>query len=314
MAELADPTPGPGQITIDVTHSAVGLIDAYLRRGQFKNMKNLPQPPYVPGAEMVGRVRALGEGVTGFDIGEQVATLTVGGVGGYSSVATADARFVVSIDGSDLDPGLVVSTLGNAVTAQIGLAHITHLTAGESVLVHGALGGLASAFVGMARALGAGRIVGTVRSSSMAQAASSKLPFDQVVSAEEFPARLRDEKFDVAVDAVGGPLRDATWEVMAPLGRVLVVGNASDDWSSQVDPNALWTRSISVAGFSVGLILPVHPEFAAPAARLALQAIKDGLLDVPVEELPLSRAAEAHRRLEYGPVTGRVVLISEDKR
>ncbi|WP_238997591.1 zinc-binding dehydrogenase [Mycolicibacterium sp. CBMA 361] len=266
MAELADPTPGPGQITIDVTHSAVGLIDAYLRRGQFKNMKNLPQPPYVPGA-----------------------------VGGYSSVATADARFVVSIDGSDLDPGLVVSTLGNAVTAQIGLAHITHLTAGESVLVHGALGGLASAFVGMARALGAGRIVGTVRSSSMAQAASSKLPFDQVVSAEEFPARLRDEKFDVAVDAVGGPLRDATWEVMAPLGRVLVVGNASDDWSSQVDPNALWTRSISVAGFSVGLILPVHPEFAAPAARLALQAIKDGLLDVPVEELPLSRAAEAHR-------------------
>src|ERR1700753_3585668 len=69
--ELPDPTPGPGQITIDVTHAAVGHIDVYLRQGLYKD-QGLVQPPYVPGLEVAGTVRALGEGVTGFRVSSTV--------------------------------------------------------------------------------------------------------------------------------------------------------------------------------------------------------------------------------------------------
>ncbi len=72
LTDLPDPAPGPGQVAIDVTHAAVGLIDAYIRQGLYKDRDGLPQPPYVPGLEVAGTVRALGEGVTGFAPGEKV--------------------------------------------------------------------------------------------------------------------------------------------------------------------------------------------------------------------------------------------------
>ena len=70
-AELPDPEPGPGQITIDTSHAAVGLIDVLLRRGDMANRSGLPQPPFVPGLEVAGRVRQLGNGVEGFTSGNQ---------------------------------------------------------------------------------------------------------------------------------------------------------------------------------------------------------------------------------------------------
>jgi NADPH2:quinone reductase len=66
LVEMAEPKPGPGEISIDVSHSAVGLIDVYLRRGQFKDTPGLPQPPYIPGLEVTGTVRARGDGVDTF--------------------------------------------------------------------------------------------------------------------------------------------------------------------------------------------------------------------------------------------------------
>jgi NADPH:quinone reductase-like Zn-dependent oxidoreductase len=63
LAELPDPAPGPGEVAIDVTHAAVGLIDVFIRQGLYRDRPGLPQPPYVPGLEVAGTVRALGEGV-----------------------------------------------------------------------------------------------------------------------------------------------------------------------------------------------------------------------------------------------------------
>jgi NADPH:quinone reductase len=224
MADLPDPAPGPGQIAIDVTHAAVGLVDVLLRQGLFKDRPGMPQPPFVPGLEVAGTVRALGEGVTGLSIGERVVTMSATGTGGYASVHVGPAALAVSTEDYDIDPALVVSAVPNAALAHVALTRVAHLCEGESVLVHGALGGFAAAFPGIARQLGAVRVVGTVRASKLAAASATKLPYDQIVDSAELPGALGGEKFDVVIDAVGGVLRTRSPELMAPGGRLLVAG------------------------------------------------------------------------------------------
>src|ERR1700736_2464059 len=93
-AELPDPEPGPGQITIDTSHAAVGLIDVLLRRGDMPKRPGLPQPPLVPGLEVAGTVRQLGNGVEGSHVGEPVVTVSQMALGGYASVTAQDDLIV----------------------------------------------------------------------------------------------------------------------------------------------------------------------------------------------------------------------------
>ena len=188
VSEMPDPIPGPGELSIDVTHAAVGLVDVFIRQGLYKDREGLPQPPYVPGLEVAGFIRDLGDGVDGFIAGEPVVTVTgTGAEGGYAAINVVDARFVVSLGSSGVDPALAVATVPNAATAYLALTRVAHLQSGETVLVHGALGGLASTFPGVARNLGASTIVGTVRPASLPVAEASGLPYDQLIGSDEFP-------------------------------------------------------------------------------------------------------------------------------
>src|SRR6516165_10541151 len=188
VSEIPDPIPGPGQVSIDVTHAAVGLVDVFIRQGLYKDREGLPQPPYVPGLEVAGTVRELGDGVDGFTVGEQVVTLSgTGAEGGYAAITLVDARFAVSLGNTGVDLALAVATVPNAATAYLALTRVGHLQSGETVLVHGALGGLASTFPGVARNLGASTIVGTVRPTSLPTAEASGLPYDQLIGSDEFP-------------------------------------------------------------------------------------------------------------------------------
>lgn len=305
LTELPDPTPGPGQVAIDVSHAAVGLVDVYVRQGAFRDRPGLPRPPYVPGLEVAGTVRALGPGVTGFRVGEPVVTLSgTGATDGYASVAVVDAAMIASLDGTGVDPGLAVAAVPNAATAYLALTEVAHLQPGERVLVHGAFGGLAAAFPGVARMLGAASVVGTARDAGRA----TTLPYDRVVSSDNLAEALGGDRFDVVVDPVGGRLRTESLGLMAPMGRMLLVGNASGDWDHQVATNALWGGNLALLGFAVGWYLPSHPEQARVAAGAALEAVRQGLVDLRVHEMPLVSAAAAHRRLEAGAVDGRIVL------
>jgi len=309
VSEIPDPIPGPGQVAIDVTHAAVGLIDVFIRQGLYRDRPGLPQPPYVPGLEVAGTVRELGDGVDGLTVGEPVVTLSgTGAEGGYAQIAAVDARFAVGLGGSGVDPALAVAAVPNAATAYLALTQVAHLQAGETVLVHGALGGLASTVPGVARSLGAAKVIGTVRSASLGIAAASGLPHDQVIASEDFPDALNGERFDVVIDPVGGDLRTASLDVMAQLGRLVAVGNASRDWQHTVDTNRLWIANLAVLGFNVGLFLATHVELARPAADGALQAVGAGLVNLHTEVLPLEQAPEAHRRIEAGQVNGRILL------
>jgi NADPH:quinone reductase len=305
LTEMPEPKPGPGQVSINVTHSAVGLVDTFLRQGMVPAFA----PPFVPGLEVAGTIRELGEGVTGLRIGEPVVTLSLMSVGGYATVSLADAALTISLDGLDVDPALAVSVLPNAVTAYLSLTKVAHLQEGEHVLVHGAIGGLASVYPAVARSLGAARIVGTVRTASKLEAAR-QLDYDKVILSEQFPAAVGDERFHVVIDPVGGDVLAASPDVMAPLGRAILVGNASKTPVS-FSNDVLWLKSLAVQGFSVGPYLVGNPSAGRPAAQAVLRFLAEGKLDIPLTFLPLEQAAEAHRRLEAKEVTGRIVLRNE---
>ena len=309
VVDLPDPVPGPGEIAIDVTHAAVGLIDVFLRQGLYKDRPGLPQPPFIPGLEVAGTVRALGDGVTGFAVGERVVSMSGTGSGGYASVHVGPAYLVAPTEGYDLDPALVVSVVPNAAMAYVAFTRVLHLAEGESVLVHGALGGFAAAFPGIARQLDATRVAGTVRAGKLAAAAATRLPYDQIVDSADLPGALGDEKFDVVIDPVGGVVRTRSLDLMKPGGRLLACGNASGDWGHRVDSNQLWLRSIAVSGFSSGAYLPAHPQLVRPALEAALKAAAAGLADTELDVLPFSEAVTAHERMESRDLDGRIVLI-----
>jgi NADPH:quinone reductase len=310
VVDLPDPAPGPGQIAIDVSHAAVGLIDVFFRQGLYKDRPGMPQPPFVPGLEVAGTVRELGEGVTGFAIGENVVTLSATGTGGYASVLVSDQALVASTEGSGIDPALAVATVPNAAMAYLAFARVGHMSAGESVLIHGALGGFAAAFPGIARQLGASRVVGSVRAGKLSAASATRLPYDQIVDSAELPGALSGEKFDVIVDPVGGTVRGQSLDLLAPGGRLLVVGNASGDWDHQIDSNRLWHGGLTVSGFSAGSYVPAHPQELRPAIEAALKAVAAGLGDTEIDVLPLAQAVTAHQRMESRDLNGRIVLTS----
>jgi NADPH2:quinone reductase len=309
VAELPDPDPGAGEIAIDVTHAAVGLIDVLLRRGALKDAPGMVQPPFTPGLEVAGTVRSLGSGVTGFHIGEHVVSMSAGGgTGGYASVYIAPVRGVVSIESSGIDPALAVAAIPNAAMAHIALTKVAHMEKCESLLVHGALGGLSAAFPGIARQLGASRIVGTVRAGKLGAAADTKLPYDLIVDSDEMAEQLGNEKFDVVIDPVGGAVRSQSLALMKPGSRLIAAGNASDDWSHQIRSNDLWLGCVTITGFNAGAYIPSHPQALRPALAAALEAVAGGLVATEIDILPFSRAVEAHQRMDARKVNGRIVL------
>jgi NADPH2:quinone reductase len=306
-AELPDPKPGPGQITIDTSHAAVGLVDVFFRRGDRVGRPGYPRPPFVPGLEVAGTVRELGDGVTGFQVGEPVVTLSQMSLGGYATVTLGDAALTVSLKDSGADPAQAVAVLPNATTAYLALTRVAHLREGEKLLVHGAAGGLAAAFPAIARLLGASRITGTV-SSQARIADTGHLDYDEVVTSDQFVKALDGRRVDVVADPVGGDVRTASLDVLAPLGRILLLGHAARTPDTPVTGDDLWRRSAGMLGFSVGPYLQANPSAARPAAGNVLDLLASGRLAQHVDELPLAEAAEAHRRLEAHEVPGRIVL------
>ncbi|MFD6988958.1 zinc-binding alcohol dehydrogenase family protein [Streptomyces sp. NPDC059943] len=312
VTEMPDPAPGPDQLTIDVTHAAVGLIDVFLRQGLYKDQPGMPQAPFVPGLEVVGTIRELGQGVTGFAAGERVVSMSAsGGTGGYAAVYLTDPTSVVSLEGYDIDSALAVSVLPNAAMAHVALTRVAHLAKGESVLVHGALGGFSAAFPGIAKQLGAARVVGSVRAGKLEAAGRSRLPYDRVVDSAELGDALSGESFDIVIDPVGGNVRTESLNLMAPGGRLLVCGNAGGDWAHSIGSNDLWLRSVTVSGFNAGAYLPTHPDAIRPGLEAARTALAAGLGETEVEVLPFSEAVTAHERMESRAVNGRLALAPD---
>ncbi|MEO3806106.1 zinc-binding dehydrogenase [Nonomuraea sp. B1E8] len=302
LDEVEVPEPGPGQVSIDVAYAGANFAEILYRRG----VVDVPLP-FVPGIEVSGHIRALGPGVEGLRAGQPVAALTIVDSGGYAEVVTTSADLVVPLDGHDLGLGTAASLPSNSTTAFLVLDRVARLEPGESVLIHAAAGGVGSQLGQAARLLGAGRVVGTVGDPAKVQAAK-EFGYDEVV--------LRDEvaesgRFDVVVDMIGGTARRTGLDLLAPMGRLVVLGNASGAEDVGISANELWLANKTVAGFNLAAFAAAFPQEAGRALHRAVTAAANGELRVRTETLPLEQAAQAHRRIESGGTTGKLVLEVE---
>ncbi|UBU12382.1 quinone oxidoreductase family protein [Nonomuraea gerenzanensis] len=299
LDEVEIPEPGPGQVSIDVAYAGANFAEILYRQG----LADVPLP-FVPGIEVSGHVRALGDGVEGLRVGQPVAALTIVDSGGYAEVVVTSAALVAPLDGYDLELGVAAALPSNSTTAFLVLDRVARIEPGESVLVHAAAGGLGSQLGQAARLVGAGRVVGTVGSAAKIETARA-YGYDEVVLREQAAEAGR---FDVVVDTVGGASRRASLDLLAPMGRMVVLGNASGAEDVGIPANELWLTNKTVSGFNLAAFSAAFPEDAGQALRRAVAGGASGELRVGVEALRLEQAAEAHRRIESGRTTGKLVL------
>ncbi|MGW4556622.1 quinone oxidoreductase family protein [Streptomyces sp. NPDC004365] len=299
VATVAVPEPGPGQVAIDVAYAGANFAEVLYRRG----VVDVPLP-FVPGIEVAGRIRAVGQGVENLVVGQPVAALTIVDSGGYAEVVVTSADLVAPLDGQGIGMDVAAALPSNGTTAFLVLDRVARIEPGESVLVHAAAGGVGSQLGQAARLLGAGRVVGTVGSAAKIKTARS-FGYDEVI--------LRDQiddagDFDIVVDMVGGPVRHTSLDRLAPMGRLVVMGNASGAVDVGIPANELWFTNRTVSGFNLAAFAAAFPEETGRALRRAVAAAVAGDLRVQVEALPLEQAAQVHQRIESGATTGKLVL------
>lgn len=302
--EIPAPEPAPGQIAIDVEYAGANYVEALFTDGF------VPNPlPWVPGIEAAGRVRALGEGVTGFAPGDRVAALTINGGGGYGQVAVTQAGLVAPLP-AGIDPALASVVPSNTTTALIALERIAHLQPGEHVLVHAAAGGLGSQFGQVARVLGAAHVVGVVGSEAKRKAALD-LGYDEVWLRAELDSAEQGQ-FDVIADPVSGPGRQTSLGLLRLGGRLLAVGDAAQAGDQGISSNTLWFGGIGVLGFNLGALSAAEPNLVGTHLRRALNLVADGEVTVHVaEQAPIQDAPRVLVALRDGTTVGKTVLVHE---
>ncbi len=297
--ELPVPEPGAGQVLIRVAYAGVNYGEVQHRLGDFGE----PRGTAVPGLEVSGEVAALGDDVTGLAVGDPVAAYLPDG-GGYAEYALAPAEFAFPLDGISLRDGGGAALV--LTTAYGVLAGAARLAAGDSVLIHAAAGGVGSAAVQIARALGAAAVYGTVGSPVKAEYAK-RFGYDAIHPREGFAERLPE--VDVILDPVGGPTRLASLPLLAPFGRLAVYGEAGrhPDLSLPVLP--LWRNNRTVAGYNIGDLARRAPSTVRAHALAALSLLSSGAIRLDVTaELPLHEARTAHEALSAGRNTGKTLL------
>ncbi|MFH9961709.1 zinc-binding alcohol dehydrogenase family protein [Streptomyces mirabilis] len=309
VVEAEVPAPGPGQVSIDVAYTGVNFADLKARADGYR----VPALPFVPGLEASGRVRALGAGVTGLAVGQEVAALTQGGA--YADVVVADAVTVFPLPpGVDLRTG---ATLPTVLPTAYALIHtVGRLQPGETVLVQGAAGGVGTVLGQLASAAGAGAVLGVVSSEAKAEYAREH-GYDEVFVtsstapsfAKEVRAATDGRGVDLALDPVGGETLRASLDSLAPFGRLVSFGNASGAQPWQVGQPDLYPLALSVSGFSILTLAQTSPTELRALTERAFRTVVDGVVSLPVTaEFALPDAAEAHRLMGTRTSTGKLLL------
>ncbi|MFR0358942.1 quinone oxidoreductase family protein [Streptomyces sediminimaris] len=304
VVEARVPEPGPGQVSVDVAYTGLNFADLKARQEGYR----VPRLPFVPGLEASGRIRALGEGVTGLSVGQEVTALTEGGA--YADVVLAHASTVFPVPAG---VGLrTAATLPTVLPTAYALVHrVGRLQPGETVLVQGAAGGVGTAVGQLAKAAGAGAVYGVVSGGAKADYAREQ-GYDEVFVGgftEEVRAATGGRGVDLALDPVGGETFRGSLASLALFGRLVSFGNASSAPAWTVGQPELYPTGVSVGGFSILTLAKTAPgELRALAERAFAKAL-DGTVSLPVTaEFGLAEAAEAHRLMGTRASTGKLLL------
>lgn len=306
IEDVADPVPGDGELLIQVEAISLEGGDLLHRSGR------LPMPPgaaneTIIGYSAAGEVAALGEGVSGFTVGQKVTTFHSYGSHGALRVAPAATSFVVP-DGVDLHTAAIIPVgPGTAAWAlDVGM-----LQPNETVLVVGATGGVGSAAVQLAARAGA-RVIGTASNAESLEGLRALGLSDAVVSTGEgsFGAEVRTllggPHVDLIIDTVGGFALVDAMETLRDAGRVVLVGSLGHS-DAKLDPFQVLIHQHSVIGCVLG------PRMGEPRVRALIEDLltsaAHGGLKTPIDAVyPFDQVVAAHRHAETRGRLGRVIV------
>ncbi len=274
VREVDEPTPGPDDVLIEVHAVGVSFPDLLLSQGLYQLR---PEPPFTLGADAAGTVVSG----PGFEPGQRVAA--VAGYGGASDRAVFPAASVLALpDEVSFEKGAALPM--NYLTAHFTLVERAGLQAGETVLVHGAAGGVGTATLQVAKGLGARTIAvtSTEEKADFARAAGA----DEAVLLDGFKdavVGLTDGRgVDVVVDVVGGDVFLDSLRCLASLGRLMVVGFAAGQGIPEVKVNRLLLNNIDVRGVGWGAFAMLGSGYLQQQWADLLPMLESGIVDPPI--------------------------------
>jgi NADPH:quinone reductase len=306
IIEIDRPVPTGREVLIEIKAIGVNYADTARREGQYVVKTPLP---FIPGAEIAGVVKAVGDKVTGVKPGMRVVTLIESG--GYSEFALADVRSLIPIP-EQLDFQNAAALPLQGLSAYHVLKTMGRLEKGETVLVHAAAGGVGTLSVQLAKLFGAGKIIATASSPEKLELAR-KMGADVLINysesnwVEQVLEATGGKGVDVALEMVGGDVFNKTLKCLATFGRLVVFGAASGE-QSRMYPSSLMARNQSVIGFFLPQIMR-KPELLQTSLVELLTYLGEGKLKLTIGGVfPLVEAANVHVLLQSRKTTGKLIL------
>ncbi len=326
LREAADPEPGPGQVRVRVRAAGVNFADVMARLGLYPDA---PKFPCVIGYETAGVVDALGPGVGAPAIGTRVLGLTR--FGGYAdAVCVPAAQALTMPEGMSFEEGAAIPI--NYLTAYHMLFRVAALRPGDRVLVHMAAGGVGIAALQLCRTVPDVVVFGTASASKhdaiRAEGCTHPIDYRAADWAEEVRRLTGGRGLDLVLDPLGGADTRKAYRLLRPAGRLVLFGVANmapGERRSLVavarnglltalprfSPMELMNDNRAVAGVNVGHLWG-EPEMLGAEMSALLSLYRDGKIRPRIDaSFPLSRAAEAHRRLQSRQNVGKVLLVPD---
>ena len=306
-AEVPDPRPGPGEVLIEVAAAGVNRADLMQREGRY------PPPPGAPeslGLECSGTIRAVGDHVSGWSVGDQVCALLAGG--GYAGLVAVDAGSVLPRpDRVSLRDAAALPEVGATVWSNLVLT--AGLRSGQTVLIHGGGSGIGTMAIQVAHALGARVVVTASRDETLTRCTELGADVTINYTTDDFSEVVgRLGGADVVLDVVGAPYLARNIAALADGGRVVIIGMQGGS-RGELD----LSRLLAKRGGVLATALRSRPV-TGPGSKAAIVAsmreqlwpmIAAGKV-VPIVDttFPLERVGDAHRRMEQGGHFGKILL------
>jgi synaptic vesicle membrane protein VAT-1 len=328
LVEAADPKPGPGEVLVASRAAGVNFADVVVRLGLYESAKKYVGWPITPGFEFSGEVAALGEGVSDLQVGERVFGLTR--FGGYASHLCVPRGQLFRVP----------SALSHAQAASFPVVHLTAYYAlreilrtrpgrGERVLVHSAAGGVGLAALQLARADGLIPIgvIGSSHKRDIALSYGAAHVIDKSTQAL-WPEveRIAPGGLHYVLESNGAETLKQSYRHLRPTGRLVVYGfttmlsrgSARPNWlklaweflrTPRFHPLELLNLNKGVIGFNLSYLFEEQALLEEAMTRMLAELESGALRPLPVTEVPLADAADAHKALQSGTSVGKLVLV-----
>jgi NADPH:quinone reductase-like Zn-dependent oxidoreductase len=338
IEDASDPAPGGGEVRVAVSSIGVNFADCIVRMGLYASAKEYVGWPITPGFEVAGTIDRIGDGVEGRKVGDRVIALTR--FGGYSSCIVVPEHQVFPVpDGWSMDDAAAFAVV--FLTADYALFELAHPRRGSTILVHSAAGGVGGALLQLARASELVS-VGVVGRSDKVDAAKKQGATHVIDKSSQDlwreAERIAPKGYDVILDANGVSTLKASYDHLRPTGRLVIYGfhsmmrraathggphgdrqlrpgtpnwpKLAVDWlrTPRFNPLDMTNDNKNVMAFNLSYLFEEKHLLTEAMDRLMLLVAKGAITPPPTRSFPFEAVAEAHRSIETGTTTGKLVL------